>query len=92
VLRFVAWYQLERGETAARRASTSAAMADKIEAIADAQVRGKITDQFTAGEVLALVLTLANMWQLREPDFLDLTRPTRRRDVIVEAVRRLTTP
>jgi AcrR family transcriptional regulator len=92
VLRFVAWYQLERGETAARRASTSAAMADKIEAIALAQEHGKVTDEFTAGEVLALVLTLANMWQLREPDFLDLVHPTRRRDVIVDAARRLTAP
>jgi AcrR family transcriptional regulator len=92
VLRFVAWYQLERGQTAARRASTSAAMADKIEAIAGAQARGTVTDRFSAGEVLALVLTLANMWQLREPDFLDLAGPTRRRDLIVDAVRRLTLP
>jgi AcrR family transcriptional regulator len=92
VLRFVAWYQLERGETAARRASTSAAMADKIEAIAAAQERGTVADRFTAGEVLALVLALANMWQLREPDFLDLAHPTRRRTLIVEAVRRLVTP
>jgi AcrR family transcriptional regulator len=92
VLRFVAWYQLERGDTAGRRASTSAAMADKVEAIADAQVRGKVTDGFTAGEVLALALSLANMWQLREPEFLDLAHPGRRREVIVDAVRRLTAP
>jgi AcrR family transcriptional regulator len=92
VLRFVTWYQLERGDTAAHRTTTSAAMADKIEAIADAQARGKVTAEFTAGEVLALVLTLANMWQLREPDFQDLAHPGRRRDVIVESVRRLTAP
>jgi AcrR family transcriptional regulator len=92
VLRFVAWYQLERGDTAPRRASTSAAMLDKIAAIADAQARGKVTDRFTAGEVLALVLTLANMWQLRELEFLDLARPNRRRITIVDAVRQLTAP
>jgi hypothetical protein len=67
-------------------------MLDKIAAIADAQARGKVTDRFTAGEVLALVLTLANMWQLREPEFLDLARPNRRRITIVDAVRHLTAP
>jgi AcrR family transcriptional regulator len=92
VLRFVAWYQLERGQTAARRASTTAAMADKIAAITAAQHRGTVTDRLPAGEILALVLTLANMWQLREPDFLDLVTPDRRRATIVTAVHRLTTP
>ena len=92
VLRFVTWYQLERGDNAPRRASTSAAMADKVAAILDAQVRGRLTDRFTAGEILALVLTLANMWQLREPEFLDLTHPNRRRETIVDAVDHLTAP
>jgi AcrR family transcriptional regulator len=92
VLRFVAWYQLERGDNAPRRASTSAAMTDKVAAILDAQVRGQVTERFTAGEILALVLTLANMWQLRELEFLDLTRPDRRRETIVDAVHCLTAP
>ncbi|GIM94581.1 TetR/AcrR family transcriptional regulator [Paractinoplanes toevensis] len=92
VLRFVAWYQLERGDAAARRASTTAAMADKVAAIAQAQSRGVVTDRIPPGEILALVLTLANMWQLREPEFLDLVEPGRRRAAVVEAVRRLTAP
>ncbi len=90
VLRLVSWYQLERGSTAARRASTTAAMADKVAAIADAQARGVVTDDLTPGEILALVLTLANMWQHREPEFLDLVEPDRRRATVVDAVRRLT--
>ncbi|MEV6633609.1 hypothetical protein AB0M54_22950 [Actinoplanes sp. NPDC051470] len=88
----MAWYQLERGEPAARRASTTAAMADKVAAIAQAQSRGVVTDHIAAGEILALVLALANMWQLREPEFLDLVEPGRRRAAVVEAVRRLTAP
>ncbi|XVV12567.1 TetR family transcriptional regulator [Actinoplanes sp. CA-131856] len=92
VLRFVAWYQLERGEAAARRASTTAAMAEKVALIEQAQSRGAVTDRIAASEILALVLTLANMWQLREPEFLDLVEPDRRRTAVVEAVRRLTSP
>ncbi|BBH70050.1 HTH-type transcriptional repressor [Actinoplanes sp. OR16] len=92
VLRFVAWYQLERGDTAARRASTTAAMAEKVASIEQAQKRGVVTDRMGATEILALVLALANMWQLREPEFLDLVEPDSRRAVVVEAVRRLTAP
>lgn len=92
VLRFVAWYQLERGDPAARRASTTAAMTDKVAAIADAQARGVVTDRLAPGAILALVLALANMWQLREPEFLDLVDPDLRRATVVDAVRRLTAP
>ncbi|MEV6303078.1 TetR family transcriptional regulator [Actinoplanes sp. NPDC051861] len=90
VLRFVAWYQLERGDTVTRRASSSAAMAGKVAAIAEAQRRGAVTDRVAPGEILALVLALANMWQLREPEFLDLVEAGRRRAAVVDAVRRLT--
>ena len=92
VLRFVAWYQLERGDPVPRRASTTTAMAEKVAAIAEAQSRGVVTDRLAPGEILALVLALANMWQLREPEFLDLVEPGRRRAAVVEAVRRLTAP
>ena len=92
VLRFVAWYQLERGDPGARRASTTAAMAGKVTAIAEAQRRGVVTDRLAPGEILALILTLANMWQLREPEFLDLVDQDHRRTTVVEAVQRLTAP
>jgi AcrR family transcriptional regulator len=92
VLRFVAWYELERGESAGKRASVSAAMAQKVDAIADAQRRGVLTDRLTAGEILALVITLANMWQLQNDVFLDLAPRERHRATVVAAVRRLTSP
>jgi hypothetical protein len=50
------------------------------------------TDRIAPSEILALVLALANTWQLREPEFLDLVEPDRRRAAVVEAVRRLTAP
>jgi AcrR family transcriptional regulator len=91
VMRFVAWYELERGETAGKRASTAAAMKEKVEAIAEAQRRGVVSSRFSAPETLALVLNLANMWQLQSTDYLDLVPSTERRSTVVEAVRRLIT-
>jgi AcrR family transcriptional regulator len=90
ILRFVAWYELERGATAGRRASTSAAMKEKVEAIEGAQRRGVVSDRFSAGQTLALVLTCANMWQLQNADFRDLVPEASRRTTLVDAVRRLT--
>jgi hypothetical protein len=52
----------------------------------------RCTDRIAPSEILALVLALANTWQLREPEFLDLVEPDRRRAAVVEAVRRLTAP
>ncbi|WP_329110267.1 TetR family transcriptional regulator [Micromonospora sp. NBC_01699] len=92
VMRFVAWYELERGDSAGRRVSTSAAMKQKLDAVADAQRRGVLTDRFTAGQLLALVLNLANMWQMQGADFLDLVPEQSRRATIVDAVRRLVAP
>jgi AcrR family transcriptional regulator len=90
VMRFVAWYELERGETAGQRAATTAAMTEKVAAIADAQRRGVVSDRFPAPQTLALVLNLANMWQQQSADYLALVPPGERRATLVEAVRRLT--
>jgi AcrR family transcriptional regulator len=89
VIRFVAWYELERGETAGKRASTTAAMKEKVDAIADAQRRGTVSDRFSAAGTLALVLTVANMWQQQNADYMDLVPAGERRAAVVEAVRRL---
>jgi AcrR family transcriptional regulator len=92
-IRFIAWYQLERGQAAGTRAATSAAMAEKVAAITAAQRAGLVTTQFTAGQVLALVLALATMWQRQDGDYLALVRKnTQRRATIVDAVRRIVAP
>jgi AcrR family transcriptional regulator len=92
VMRFVSWFELERGGSAGNRASASAAMREKVAAVADAQRRGVVTDRFTAGQILALVLNLANMWQLQNADFMDLVPEETRRTTIVAAVRHLISP
>jgi AcrR family transcriptional regulator len=92
VSRFVTWYELERGDSATRRAATTAAMADKVAAVADGQRRGVVSDRFGPAETLALVLSLAQMFRLQNTDFLDLVPPPERRATIVAAVRRLTAP
>jgi AcrR family transcriptional regulator len=92
VMRFVTWYELERGASAGLRASTSAAMGEKVDAVEAAQRRGVVSDRFTAGQVLALVLDLANMWQLQNADYLGLVPEQQRRETVVGAVRRLVEP
>jgi hypothetical protein len=51
-----------------------------------------VSNRFAAGEVLALVLVLANMWQQQSGDFLELAPDNRRRTTVIEAVRRLVAP
>jgi len=92
VTRFIAWYDLERGGPAARRAATAAAMKAKVDAIADAQRQGAVSDRYPAAEMLAVVLALANMWRWQSGDCPDLVPAARRRALIVGAVRRLATP
>ncbi|MFE7421044.1 TetR family transcriptional regulator [Rhodococcus sp. NPDC057529] len=92
VARFMAWYQLERGESAGGRAANSAAMYGKVAAIEAAQRRGDVTDRFRAGQLLALVISTANMWQLQNCDFLSLVPEEKHRETVVDAVRRLVAP
>lgn len=92
VMRFMAWYALERGEDAPARQSITWAMAQKAAAIEDAQRRGVVTDSRTAGEILALVLAIANMWQRQGEDVRALVPVEARRGAIMTAVRTLTTP
>jgi AcrR family transcriptional regulator len=89
VARFLAWYQLERGESA-QRAAVTAAMREKVAAIRDAQRRGTVTGAMPAAQVLALVLTIANMWNQPGEDLLTLVPKSRHRKTITDAVARLT--
>ncbi|MGI5500502.1 TetR family transcriptional regulator [Lentzea sp. CA-135723] len=93
VMRFVAWYTLERaGSGQPARPVVTKSMADKAAAIEEAQRRGVVTADRTAAELLALVLSLANMWQLQGEDVRDLVPVGERRRVVVDAVRQLVTP
>jgi AcrR family transcriptional regulator len=93
VMRFVAWYTLERGDAEPNvRPSVTKSMTEKVTAIEDAQRRGVVTDQRSAAELLALVLAIANMWQRHGEDVRGLVQEPERRRVIVDAVRQLVTP
>jgi AcrR family transcriptional regulator len=91
VMRFMAWYALERGDAGARQV-VAEAMAEKVAAIEDAQRRGVVSDRMDAERLLALVLAIANMWQRQGEDVRALAPEEARRSTIVEAVRLLVTP
>lgn len=91
VVRFMTWYQLERGESAQRVAVTEA-MSQKMAAIAEAQRRGTVTSAMPAAMVLALVLGLANMWHQPSEDLRQLVPEKERRQAVIDAVARLVAP
>lgn len=93
VMRFVAWYALERGDAEQSvRPIVAKSMAEKTATIADAQRRGTVTAQRSAPEVLALVLAIANMWQRHGEDVRSLVPESERRRVVVDTVRQLVAP
>lgn len=91
VARFMTWYHLERGQSA-MPASVAAAMTDKVAAIREAQRRGTITSAMPPEQILALVLAIANMWNQPGEDLLAFVPGAGRREVITDAVARLTAP
>jgi AcrR family transcriptional regulator len=93
-LRLVTWHRLERATTEQPLKAALAANQSKIDAITKAQEAGQVTTRYTAAEILALVLTIANMWTVMTPEQ-HLTAPTdpkTRRALVVSAVATLTTP
>ncbi|MFF3212086.1 TetR family transcriptional regulator [Streptomyces sp. NPDC002886] len=91
VMRFIRWYYLELGESS-QRAVVAASMAEKVAAITDAQQRGTVTTARPAAQILALVLTLANMWHLPGEDVAGLVPEPERRALVTSAVAALVTP
>jgi AcrR family transcriptional regulator len=91
VIRFMAWYQLER-DHGTQRAAVTEAMQAKVAAIKDAQGRGTVTSALPPGLILALVLGLAGLWNSPSEDLRALVREQDRRQAVVEAVDRLVRP
>ncbi|GAB3917463.1 TetR family transcriptional regulator [Microlunatus endophyticus] len=93
VRRLVTWYLLERadgsqGLVEAVVESNSA----KVAAIAQAQRDGALDDAFSAAEVLGLVVHVSLLWAVSLPEYLAVLGPiddARRRQIVVDAVRRL---
>lgn len=86
VMRFVGWYSLERGSANVPE-SVATSMEQKTAQIAQAQAQGLVSQSMTAGQILATVLTLANMWQQPGEGMLELVPESARRQTVVDAVR-----
>jgi hypothetical protein len=67
-------------------------MREKVAAIKDAQRRGTVTTAMPAARILALVLTIANIWNQPSEDLLTLVPKSKRRKVVIDAVARLMAP
>ncbi|MFF0499709.1 TetR family transcriptional regulator [Nocardia aobensis] len=91
VTRFLMWYHLLRGDSA-QRASVAESMRAKVEAIEQAQQRGTVTTAHPAAHILALVLTVANMWHQPAEDIARLVPESQRRSLVLNAVTTLTSP
>ncbi|WP_216905523.1 TetR/AcrR family transcriptional regulator [Nocardia noduli] len=91
VVRFLMWYHLLRGESA-QRAAVAESMRAKVEAIEAAQRRGTVTTAQPAAHILALVLTVANMWHQPAEDVVRLVPEHQRRTVVLNAVATLIAP
>lgn len=92
--RLLAWGQLESSETGASSGQWKSIVDGKLNKIADAQARNLVDPGWSAFEILALVSQTAATWALRrevDAGVQDkVASRTRRRTVVVEAVRRLT--
>lgn len=88
-LRLTTWYQLERptGRLDAIMSSNDA----KLTAIKDAQDAGLLTADYSPLELLTEVRALMMGWHLHTPELAMVRQPSRarRREVVVESVRRL---
>jgi AcrR family transcriptional regulator len=92
VHRLSMWYQLERADGSLPEIMASNKV--KLEAIAAAQAAGAITSDFSPLELLTQVRALAMGWHLHTPELAAVKRPSRarRREIVVESVRRLVAP
>ncbi|WP_425303237.1 hypothetical protein [Nocardia wallacei] len=84
-MRFLMWYHLLRGDSA-QRASVAESMQAKVEAIEQVQHRGTVTTTQPAAHILALVLTIANMWHQPAEDIARLVPEPQRRSLVLHAV------
>ncbi|MFI5893923.1 TetR family transcriptional regulator [Actinoplanes sp. NPDC051513] len=84
VVRFVAWYQLERdpGATAAEPAVTH-----KIEAVREAQRRGLVRDDVPAETLLLAIQSIARMWVTEPQTVLRAVDPVESAEFRRESVR-----
>jgi AcrR family transcriptional regulator len=93
-LRLLHWEGLDTGGEAVAMAKRTALQQEKVDAIADAQRRGRVTGQISAGQLLYGVMALVNWWFVA-PHVVRMTVGAERMDhktqraAVVELVRRI---
>ncbi len=91
VMRLATWHRLEQREGRPTIETITKANQAKVNAIDQAQREGRISNRFTAAELLMLTINTASMWALQNQEISDLgpRDHAARRATVVEAVRRL---
>ncbi len=90
-MRLVNWQRLERADDPPLPMSVHSSEGN-IEAIANAQAAGTVTDRFGPDIIFTLILHLATMWAEMNPDVkaaVQLPNPDARRAIIEQAMNRL---
>ena len=89
IRRLVSWQRLERGLDGPHLFAVQNAKAT-VDAIAKAQAEGTVSDHFEPGVLLALIINIAVLWttssSLEVLTIVDVSDPTRQRDIIRDAV------
>lgn len=88
-LRLATWYRMERPQSTQLEAVV-AVNADRLTALQEAQVAGKVSADFTPVALLSLVQAIATNWSTMSPEY-KAAQPSRaqRRVAVVSAVERL---
>jgi len=91
------WHSLEPGERAHRIPVIEQAIRSRTRLVARAQAEGRVDRSIAAAELHALVTTIAGSWAVATPERNPRTGASRRvvarrREAVVEAVRRLISP
>ncbi len=92
IMRLVTWAKLERGPEAANINGIVESYQRKVEAIAQAQREGVVSDHFSAVMLLELISALVQTNADLSADPTDPAEPQRRKQAVKEAVTLLTRP
>jgi AcrR family transcriptional regulator len=91
-----AWHALEPGEADHPIPLIARAITGRTRAVARAQTEGLVDASIRAGDLFALVNSIARTWAVATPEFgrraVDRRTRAARRAAVTEAVRRLTSP
>ena len=86
IMRLVTWARLERGPDAGKLTGLLDAYQRKVEAVAQAQKEGKVSDRFPAATLLELILCLIQTNAEPSAEFGDQDEFQRRQQAVKDAV------